>query len=747
MANKMDFKQLKILLSTSYTALGALIIVFILAIVGSILIIDRQFALQHATTLLGNERKIVSALAHLQHEYHLFIDIVQANINDNARASTAFDQQRSLLDEQLQDLHQLYAETDLDPAAQSQLQQYERGWLALQSNVDRWISGAQNQLPASTLLVQLNQSEKLLFNLLVFSERDFSNHIDALHGLINLLNQLLLATGACFAVTTWLTVRRLGQLLTQRQDAATALRASERRQRALLDTIPDAVMRRKRDGTYTDFKAAKEFGRFMPSSDFVGKNVREILPAPIAALSLAASDLALETGEEQNYEYQMNHRQSGILRDYEARVVPSGEDEVQVIIRDITEEKQQEMRFHQAQKLESLGVLAGGIAHDFNNLLTGMLAQNSLARTKLKRGLPALEHVEKAITSAERAADLTRQLLAYAGRGKFQIVAIDLNTLIRENAGLLETALPNRAELQVQLTDQAPLIEADRGQIQQVVMNLVINAAEALGPDGGYVRITTRCGKIENAAEFNGYMAEELAPGNYVVLEVLDNGAGMDETTIKQIFDPFFSTKTHGHGLGLAATLGIIRTHHGGIHVESEPGVGTKFTVLFPLVAAKAIAAITSEPLVAPRYDTKLHVLVIDDETSIREVVADILMSEGIAVLVAAGGEEGIALYQQQQARIGLVLLDMKMPGISGEETFHRLRAFDPTVQVILSSGYTEIEINDYFRSTDIVAFLQKPYDIAQLLQCVHNVLANHDRRTFAGTTHIDRPINKQLAT
>ena len=740
----MDFKQLKTVLSTSSILLGTL--AFILAIIGSILIINRQLALQQGATILNNERKIVSLLAHLQHDYHLFIDTFEANTQANVRATPAFKQQRSLLNEQLQNLHQLYAETDLDPVAQTQLQQYEQQWLTLQSSLDRWSSGAQHQLPTSTLLVQLNQSEKLLFNLLVFSERDFSNHIDALHGLINLLNQLLLATGACFAVTTWLTVRRLGQLLTQRQDAATALRASERRHRALLDTIPDAVLRRKRDGTYTDFKAAKEFGRFMPSSDFVGKNVREILPAPIAALSLSASDRALESGEDQIYEYQLNQRRSGLLRDYEARVLPSGEDEVQVIIRDITEEKQQELRFHQAQKLESLGVLAGGIAHDFNNLLTGMLAQNSLARTKLKRGLPALEHVEKAITSAERAADLTRQLLAYAGRGKFQIVPINLNTLIRENAGLIETALPNRAELQAQLTDQEPLIEADRGQIQQVVMNLVINAAEALGPDGGYVRITTHCGKIENAAELNGYTTEALSPGNYVVLEVLDNGTGMEETTRKQIFDPFFSTKTHGHGLGLAATLGIIRTHHGSIHVESELGVGTKFTVLFPLAATKLIAATTSEPLATPHYDTKLHVLVIDDETSIREVVADILISEGIAVLVAAGGEEGIALYQQQQARIGLVLLDMKMPGISGEETFRRLRALDPAVQVILSSGYTEIEINDYFHNADIVAFLQKPYDITQLLQSVHGVLANHDLRTFAGTTHIDRPINKQLA-
>jgi PAS domain S-box-containing protein len=537
---------------------------------------------------------------------------------------------------------------------------------------------------------------------------------------------LLIGVSITFVVLVLLAGYGVFQLIGERRRAEDALRASERRHRVLLDTIPDIVLRRKRDGTYTDFKPAKEFGIFMPRSAFIGKNVTEILPPPVAQASMEASELALATGEEQIHEYQLPDRQTGALHDYEARVLPSGEDEVQVIVRDVTDEKLQEGRLHQAQKLESLGVLAGGIAHDFNNLLTGMLAQSSLARLKLERGLPAFEHIDKAVVSAERAADLTRQLLAYAGKGKFQLISLDLNQLIYETSSLIETALPNRTELQLELGDPLLLLEADRGQIQQVVMNLVINAAEALPDGGGYVRITTASQIITAVDDSNIYMGANLPPGHYVALQVCDNGTGMDPKTLSRIFDPFFSTKVQGHGLGLAATLGIIRTHHGGIHVQSQPGVGTKFTLLFPAAAVQSVATVDNNMTLTPEHDPKQLVLVIDDEPSIREVVTDILVTEGLSVIVAASGQEGIERFRQQRSQIGLVLLDMKMPGLSGEETFRVLHQIDPMVKVILSSGYNETEVHRHFGESSIVGFLQKPYTLALLMQSVHAALTNH---------------------
>lgn len=720
----MSSKQLSAFLTNSPIVLGTLVLVLLLAITGGVIIANQQHIVQQGSALVRAEHHIISALSRLQREHHLLVDLVQTN----QRTTAKIDQQRADVDRRLQELTTHLAAADLTPMMQEKLEGYRQTWAAIEQGLASWINQPTTRPPA-TLLAHLEEGELILDALLALSEHAFATHVDNWSMSLNRLKQLLFTTAALFAITALLTLSGFVQMLVQRQHTDEALRASEHRHRALLETIPDAVLRRRRDGVYTDFKPAKEFGRFMPSANFIGKHVDEILPPAIAQASMAASNRALETGKEQIYEYQMNHRLTGHLRDYEARVTPSGVDEVQVIIRDVTAENQAEARFHQAQKLESLGMLAGGIAHDFNNLLTGMLAQNSLAKAKLIRGLPALEHVEKAITSAERAADLTRQLLAYTGRGKFQITALDLNMLIRENAGLLETALPNRAELQLQLTDQLPMIEADRGQIQQVVMNLVINATEALGPEGGYVRIVTQCQTIAETDDFAAFMADQLPPGAYVALDVIDNGTGMDETTIKRVFEPFFSTKTRGHGLGLAATLGIIRTHHGGIHVNSKLGSGTHFTVLFPVAATQPVAqpamAGASQPVGAPVYNTKLQVLVIDDEAPIREVVADILTAEGITVLTATGGEEGIALYQQQP-NIGLVVLDMKMPGMSGEETFRRLRAIDPAIQVILSSGYTETEIHHDFHRADIVAFLQKPYDIDQLLKYVHDALVAH---------------------
>lgn len=373
--------------------------------------------------------------------------------------------------------------------------------------------------------------------------------------------------------------------------------------------------------------------------------------------------------------------------------------------------QQTESALYQAQRLESVGLLAGGIAHDFNNLLTGILSQSSLALLKLPANASAKTHIQKSVQAAEQAADLVRQLLGYAGKGQFQIRPIDLNQLIHDSTGLLESSTRKRADLQVNLLPKGIVVEADRGQLQQVVMNLVMNAVEAVGAGSGTIGITTRQQQvIEPLAVVGNSM---LKPGSYICLEIVDTGQGMKAETLSRIFDPFFTTKATGRGLGLSAILGIVRAHNGGIQVESEWGQGTVFRIFLPH-SDKQI-----EPTVATSSEVKhikARILLIDDESAIREAVVDALQTLGTDVLVAKNGSQGIALYEQQHEMIDLILLDMQMPGLNGRETFLRLRDINPQAKIILSSGYSEVDTIRGFTKKDVVAFLQKPYRFEKLV-------------------------------
>lgn len=550
---------------------------------------------------------------------------------------------------------------------------------------------------------------------------------------------LFFVTALLFLLLVGWTLYCFAQFIDGHEAVAAELRSSERRHRALLDAIPDVVARRTRDGYYTDFKPARTFGGFMPAPDFIGKHVSEVLSPEAAQLSIDTAIAALDSGGEQIFEYRMPNRLTGAMTDYEARVMPCGDDEVQVVIRDITEEKLRVEREQQAQKLESLGMLAGGIAHDFNNMLTTIMAQISLANAKLLRGQQPLEQIEKALVAAQRAADLTRQLLAYAGKATLEVTAIDLNQLIRDNVGLLETALPDGAELRLALTNDLPSIKAERGHIQQVVMNIAINAAEALRhtlpgeqgldpntkPDCRHIAIETKTYDLLAGQKQHNILGNELLPGRYILLCIQDNGIGMEEGTIKRIFDPFFSTKEQGHGLGLSATLGIVRSYGGALWVESSRGVGTIFTLLFPIVeVADEQGVSTNAELTMPAALVSPKLLVIDDESSIREVVSDILQAKGFTIYQAATGEDGIAQVQEHHDEIDLVLLDMKMPGLSGDETLERLHQIQPSLKVVLSSGYTESDIGAKLVRNQAIDFLPKPYSQEQLLHTIQRALA-----------------------
>ena len=385
---------------------------------------------------------------------------------------------------------------------------------------------------------------------------------------------------------------------------------------------------------------------------------------------------------------------------------------------DIDDRKRAEEKIvRQAAKLESLGVLAGGIAHDFNNLLVGIMGSASLLEDHVAGNAAALEFVTNLQLSSERAAKLTKQMLAYSGRGRFFVEPLDLSEQVRQIVALIEASIPKNVDVRLTLAERLPTIEADASQIQQIVMNLAINAAEAIGPEGGRVAVSTSIESVNEGTVADFGVGATLMPGPYVKLTVADNGSGMDAETQSKIFDPLFTTKFTGRGLGLAAVAGIVRGHRGAIKVESAPGKGACFQVWFP--AAPLPSAAPAPPLEFPGAG---KVLVVDDEEIVRRIARTALERAGYTVLLAADGREAVEVFRREAGEIRLVSLDMTMPGRSGEETFRQLREIRRDVPVLVSSGYTEVEVLERFGDS-IDGYLHKPYGITDLARAVHAAL------------------------
>jgi signal transduction histidine kinase len=388
--------------------------------------------------------------------------------------------------------------------------------------------------------------------------------------------------------------------------------------------------------------------------------------------------------------------------------------------------KQNEEELLQTQKLESLGVLAGGVAHDFNNLLTGIMGNASLAIECLPRDAQHLRKVlDDVVGASERAAHLTRQLLAYAGKGRFIIERIDLSEIVRAITHLIQSSIPKNACLRLELADDLDAVEADATQLQQIVMNLVINAAEAIPEDqSGEVVVTTRNEELGTGRPGQTLAAGEAGPGRYVVLEVRDNGQGMDDATRARIFDPFFTTKFTGRGLGLAAVLGIVRSHKAALEVQSAPGAGSTFRVLFPAMPAAATGDVRQEVGDGAGAARDATILIIDDEETVRRTAKATLDHYGYETILANDGKQGVDIFMAMPDRISLILLDLTMPGIGGEEVLRRLKAIRPDVRVILSSGFNEVEVIERFNGAGLAGFLQKPYAAGTLAARLRSVLA-----------------------
>jgi PAS domain S-box-containing protein len=390
--------------------------------------------------------------------------------------------------------------------------------------------------------------------------------------------------------------------------------------------------------------------------------------------------------------------------------------------RDISTRKKAEEAEQHAQKLESLSIMAGGLAHDFNNLLVAMMGQIAIAKAKLTADHVSHKNLDKAIQATETITLLTRQLLAYTGQGHFEVKLIQLNHLISQNLQLFQDALPPNITFHTNLHEPLPPIQADSAQIQQIIMNLLLNAAEAIGSKEGTITIATAPYQL-TAKQIGQWrpINDRVTEGSYVLLEVADTGRGMDETTLNRIFDPFYTTKGTGRGLGLAAVLGIVRGHNGSLRVESQPGKGTLFQFLLPCDESELSKEDSAVTVPQSRRDT---VLIVDDEKQVREAISDILDLQEIPSLAAANGQEGITLFEAHRDKIGLVILDLTMPGMSGVETFEALRNLDPTAKIILSSGFTEGEILQKMAGTRPTGFLQKPYRLETVLNIVEKHLS-----------------------
>ncbi|HWN18270.1 MAG TPA: response regulator [Gemmatimonadales bacterium] len=376
-----------------------------------------------------------------------------------------------------------------------------------------------------------------------------------------------------------------------------------------------------------------------------------------------------------------------------------------------------EAQSRHVQKLESIGVLAGGIAHDFNNLLHVVLGNADIALSNLSKGSPAREPIEEVVRATLRAADLTRQLLAYSGKGAFVVRHLDLSTEVREMATLLRTGISKQATLAWELSPTLPAVSADPTQVRQIVMNLITNASDALGETGGTITLRTGVARREDLDDqlfgvaLEGESPLDSGEGPFVYLEVGDTGGGMAPDTLSRIFDPFFSTKFTGRGLGLAAVMGIVRSHHGLIRVRTAPGEGTAFRVLFPSVAgtARAPAKATAE---RSDWQGSGTILVVDDEEGVREVAERILQEIGFQTIAAPDGRRALEIMEELGDGVTAVLLDLSMPRMGGAETFRRLRALRPELPILMMSGYTEQVVAPQFSASGpgTTGFLQKPF-------------------------------------
>lgn len=522
--------------------------------------------------------------------------------------------------------------------------------------------------------------------------------------------------------------------LVERKRAEEGVRRAESFLNTVVDNLPYMIfVKDAQDLRFVRLNKAGENLLGVSSSQLIGKNDYDVVPVEEAEFFEKKDRETLMMGKMVDIPEEPIETPKG-RRYLHTKKIPVIDADGQprylvAIAEDITERKLEEERqraferkLQETQKLESLGVLAGGIAHDFNNLLVSILGNVGLVLVDLEPDSPVREPVEQIKVAAQRAADLTRQMLAYSGKGRFVMQRINLNSVITEITQLLQVSISKNAALRFNLTQNLAPIEGDVTQVRQILMNLIVNASDAIGEGQGTIGLTTGAVNADREYLAGSFMAPDLPEGHYAFVEVADDGVGMDKETQEKIFDPFFTTKFTGRGLGLAAVLGIVRGHGGAIKVYSEPGHGSVFRVLLPIKdVPHEIEKPPTDTLKAKGNGT---VLVIDDEEVVRNVTKRMLARLGYTPILAEDGPSGIEIYKKNKEDIVCVLLDMTMPRMSGEETIGHLKKVNPDVRVLLMSGYSEQEASTRFNGKGIGAFMQKPYTPQDLQEKLNEILS-----------------------
>jgi two-component system cell cycle sensor histidine kinase/response regulator CckA len=604
-----------------------------------------------------------------------------------------------------------------------------------------------------------------------------------------------------FSITTWLMrdsqgapVKLVGSMrdISERKQAEKALQESEARYRTLLGAIPDPVVVYDPEGkaTYINDAFLRTYG--WSKEELKGGQIDFVPPEETEATqeawrrSLEDGTVFFETKRLNKNGDQLDIQvRTAILRDQKDRHVLSI-----VIHHDITALKQAERALRKvrddlelrveertlelaiinkelcdkiaknkqaqeeklalerkmlyAQKLESLGVLAGGIAHDFNNILAAILGNADLALYELSPMSPVRSNLQAIVEASKRAAEISKQMLAYSGKGQFVIEPIDAGKIIREMVRLLEVSISKNVVINYNLIGNLPTFDGDVTQIRQVIMNLITNASEAIGDKSGVITLSTGaidCDRayLDNVNEvLRASLDEPLPEGVYTYIEVADTGCGMDAETIDKIFDPFFTTKFTGRGLGMSAVLGIVSGHKGALKMSSEVNKGTTFTILFLANEPSdyRFGARMNEETGEKAWRGSGTVLIVDDEETVRSVGKQMLDCMGFSVLTAPDGREALKVFREHPDDIVCVLLDLTMPHMDGVQAFRSMRRLYPEVKVILCSGYNEQDATERFAGKGLAGFIQKPYDMAVLREKLMEVL--HDE--CAATGQKDQP-------
>lgn len=528
-----------------------------------------------------------------------------------------------------------------------------------------------------------------------------------------------------------------GHDITQHKMVEDALRESEATFRAHVENSFDVIFTLDAAGTFVFVSPAWERHFGYPVSEVLGKSFAPVVHPDDVQPCIEYLTQILSTGQSGTSPIYRVKCSDGSYRSFVANGMPYMDTKGQLLFigvgHDVTaqlKEEEDRLEFERqllhTQKLESLGVLAGGIAHDFNNLLLTILGNVELAALKIEPKSSAHRLLDQAMMAARRAADLTSRLLAYSGKGVYVISRLNLNDLVNENASLFRTAVSRTISIEMSPSPHLPDVMGDSAQIQQVIMNLITNASEAIEIQSGRIRISTGQQTYDRASLSASRLEEKPAPGHFVYLEVSDNGTGMSEQVQQRIFDPFFTTKFAGRGLGMSAVLGIVKAHSGALFLDSSPGGGTTIRVIFP--ASGTCASPEPLPPVTSRAVTKVlslsgTVLIVDDEKSVLKICVSMVKHCGMATITATDGAEAVTIFRAHSNEIDLVLMDLTMPNMDGVAAMLELRRIQPDVRIILSSGFNEQELDERIRNQNPSGFIRKPYSLKNLEAELRRVL------------------------